>query len=644
MSYLSSPRLTFDGFFQADVSTINNDVRFYDSEKFKPQYQLPSSSNISPNGGWQPEGTGIFRLVGCTITGGWLDGAAVAEGEDPAIGMALENSDQRVSGKLVDLDPQQQAVSEIWGMALRLTDAGNRGYFSGRYAVAAFINLWLRQKRASAPNDQQLAAEYQSVIKGVTWSDPGASPLLRALRDASAEGLLSIHFNVYGYGRDPKIPRYTLGRITGTLGPATAAEPRHFVLGRQMMPALNPNNPVAPLYGISFFQCLVDPERSTVTADFGNALQIENASGAPLVDMGELSLAVLKAPRVDDGARVSGDEVEILGPIPYLEPGWYPATAGVQTFDYSANPWVRDHIGEQPLVVLKTLTAGVYQVLIQESLDGLYARADRYVYRLEPGETEEVRFYATRYGVPIAARIATAVNNDGMGGAGSNQKIPVKVPDIGEPPGAIQYDSSVTTKADGSPGLLAVTAAPEGPGNPRGYIDGQLYGIGYQLADPPQPAGYNTNPWNFISVLIFDRHPVPERPTWYADIQPILTQYGNLYPIMSRHLVDLGDYDSVVRHVDILKLAFSLPVADPNYMPVTRDLSAGRRATLLKWLSAPGEDGLPLKGEPAVLHAAPEILSEDTAVPELPLEEIQRGGKTDFLLQLLARKKMEKGG
>jgi hypothetical protein len=140
MSYLSSPRLHFNGFFQADVSTINNDVRFYDSAQFKPQYQMPSSSGVSPNGAWQPEGTGTFRLVGCTITGGWLDGAAVTAEQDRVLGMALENSDQRVSGKLVDLDPQQQLVSEIWGMALRLTDDGNPAYFNGQYAVAAFNN------------------------------------------------------------------------------------------------------------------------------------------------------------------------------------------------------------------------------------------------------------------------------------------------------------------------------------------------------------------------------------------------------------------------------------------------------------------------------------------------------------------------
>ncbi len=640
MSYLSGPRLHFNGFFQADVSTVNNNVRYYDIAHFKPQYQMPSSSGVSPNGGWQPEGTGIFRLVGCTITGGWLDGAAVTA--DPVLGMALESSDQRVSGKLVDLDPQQQLVSEIWGMAVRLTDAGNPAYFNGQYGVAAFNNAWARQQDNSAMNDQKIGAAYQSVLEKVVWSDVSVSPLLQALQGASGDCLLSIQFNVYGYGRDPSSPRYTLGRITGSIGPACATEPRHFVLGRQMMPNLG-QGPMTPVFDVNAFQCLVDPQRFTVTADFGNALEIVNASGV-LVDVGELSLAVLKGSQVDDGAQVGADAIEILGPIPYLQPTWYPTTAGVQTFDYASNAWVRENIAEQPLLVVKAVASGTWQVLIQESLGGLYARADQYVYRLNPGETASMRLYATRYGSPIAAKLALAEDDSMIGAAGA--PVPgVPAPKIGEPLSALQYSTEVETHADGSPVLVPLSADPKGPKNPRGYIDGQVYGVGYQLADPPLPANYNASPWSFVSVLLFDLHPVPEEPTWYKDIQPILTQFGNLYPIMSRHLVDLGDYDSVVRHADILNLAFSLPVEDPNYMPVTRDLSAGRRATLLKWLNSPGEDGLPLKGVPLPPAAAPEALPQDTTVvPELDLEPIQRGGKTEFLLELQARKNMEKGG
>jgi hypothetical protein len=73
----------------------------------------------------------------------------------------------------------------------------------------------------------------------------------------------------------------------------------------------------------------------------------------------------------------------------------------------------------------------------------------------------------------------------------------------------------------------------------------------------------------------------------------------------------------------------------------------GRRATLLKWLNHRGDDGLPLKGAPSLMAAAseaPEVQHQDTNVPKLDLEPIQRAGKTEFLLQIQARKNVEKGG
>src|ERR1700732_4035436 len=130
MSYLDIPRLHFSGRFQADISTVNNDVRYFDNAGFQDKYQTMG------DGGWNPEGTAIFRLVDCKIAGArTAQGSIATPAEDPVIGMALENADDRVFGKLVDLDPQQQMVSEIWGMGLRLTDGIERAFLVGDYEV-----------------------------------------------------------------------------------------------------------------------------------------------------------------------------------------------------------------------------------------------------------------------------------------------------------------------------------------------------------------------------------------------------------------------------------------------------------------------------------------------------------------------------
>jgi hypothetical protein len=94
--------------------------------------------------------------------------------------MTIQNADRRAPGKLVDLDPQQQMVSEIWGMQLRLVNASLATIMQGEFLPAAFINLWWKQV-AAVKTDQQLAACYQSVLHGVTWAADTGSKLLDAM-------------------------------------------------------------------------------------------------------------------------------------------------------------------------------------------------------------------------------------------------------------------------------------------------------------------------------------------------------------------------------------------------------------------------------------------------------------------------------
>ena len=55
----------------------------------------------------------------------------------------------------------------------------------------------------------------------------------------------------------------------------------------------------------------------------------------------------------------------------------------------------------------------------------------------------------------------------------------------------------------------------------------------------------------------------------------------------------------VVWHRELLRFVFALDIADPNHMPVTRDLSGPKRAMILRWLDslelAPDEAGPPTR-------------------------------------------------
>jgi hypothetical protein len=643
MSYLGWPRLHFAGRFQADTSTVNNDVRHYKSDVFEPQFQKMmvgrgGGNYQRTNGYWNPEGTGAWRMLGCRITGVVQQEQLITdERDDAAIGLLIAGSNDRVAGKLVDLDPQQQAVSQIWGLKIALDDLQGNRLLDSEYMVSTFTDLWKRQQ-IPQNFDQTLAAVFQSKLGAVEWGDVSSYPVLLALKEASEEGLLSIRFNVFGFDRSPDADDYTTGVVVGTIGPTTKAEPRHFVLGRQMVAQVDQGNPTAPANGVYGFQCLNHPRQKILSADLGHCLPILHANG-DLQDIGNLYMAVDKSGQLTQGQCIEETAVAILGKVNYQERGWFQHSAGIVDFNYSADDWLTSNLGNHPLLLLKKTDCADYQVLVCESLAGLYVRADNYVYRLNPGEEVFVDFYATRFGTPIALDLSMSANNSMLGGSGTGATLNAKkwpVPKVGSPASAIHYPDSLSIDTSGHC-QLTLKADAAGPGTPRGYLDGQIYGVGYSIQNAQ--TGYIYNPWNFISVLVWDAWEVPDEPTWHSDIQPIMEQYGNLYPIMSKHLVELGDYDSVVKYLKPLKLSFSLPVSDPNSMPVSRDLSANKRTGILKWLGNLDCNGLPLKGQPEDHPSCPGPTSTTKTHKIDPDAAPDPGGKMDYLMQILTRNK-----
>src|SRR3954453_19754641 len=92
---LDLPRLVFSGDFQADVSTINNDVRHYDTATFEPRFQQPESG-ATRNGWWNPSGTGAFRLIGCTVRAITHRDPGSPADDDPVAACSVGGSASRV--------------------------------------------------------------------------------------------------------------------------------------------------------------------------------------------------------------------------------------------------------------------------------------------------------------------------------------------------------------------------------------------------------------------------------------------------------------------------------------------------------------------------------------------------------------------
>jgi hypothetical protein len=116
-------RLHDAGKFQANVSTVNNDPGHFNNSAFKPNYQQMQGPNFVPPNDWfNPLGDASWRLLGCTVNSAWMPSGAVPS-SDPVLKCIVADSDAKVTAKLVDLDSEQQLVSEIRGLQVHIADS-----------------------------------------------------------------------------------------------------------------------------------------------------------------------------------------------------------------------------------------------------------------------------------------------------------------------------------------------------------------------------------------------------------------------------------------------------------------------------------------------------------------------------------------
>ncbi|KFF08895.1 hypothetical protein [Flavobacterium hydatis] len=629
MSYLNVPRLTFSGQFQADPSTVNNDPSHFNNETFEPDFQDYSTAD-TPNGWWNPDGTGNWRFLGCKITSvTYQDGTSTDDSLlDPVIGMTIIDTNARTAGKIVDLDSQQQMVSQLWGFIVRIVNNEGDTLVKGDYDVAAFSNIWFNRS-VDQSADSAAGATYQSILKNIEWNfEISNSRYLNELKSASADQL-SIQFNVDRYNGDYTSPQFTLGRITGSIGPSSNSEPKHFVLGRQLFPAVP---------GYNYATALVDEKLNQVVLDFGNALQF--STGGVVNSFVDLHLVI------DTSTAETVSYVDI-GKIDYSNPDWYMGTSGILTFPLSDEQL--NLINQYPLAITQILISpdNVFtvtknqtsSVIYTESVD--YVCADKFVFRLDPDQEIDdpfvVNFYATSFGKPLANTVISifqsGVNDNGYKSHFKNPPSANNAPLLppysfqnlapspinGTPITALgisadQKNPSATLATDNN-GFVSITIPYSDPGlvrefkyyqlnsdkteynligyDPPQFMDGQYYSINYCLQSQLATFPNNINPSNTLSVLIFNGPKTLSgiQPDWESFIQPIMQQYANLYPLMSKGIFNLADKAVFENNAQILHLVFSKDPEDPNYMPATRDLSKYKKTVILNYLQGIIDNG-----------------------------------------------------
>jgi len=599
MSYLSLPNLAFAGQFQADTSTVNNNVFYYNNETFDPSYQakalLVDQEYPAVYGYWNPEGTGAFRLIDAKVTKAQ---ASVDDqgSSDPALGLFINAQEARTSAKLVDLDPQWQYGSMIFGLRIILTD-GETEYMRGDYRPAPFRDIYFGRKPSSpgVQGSETASAKFTSILENVSFTAAAEkSPILMALKDSAEKNSdrLSINLMTGGFSKQS-----TLGVMCGSIGPWEDGDPLAFVAGRRFTidKAGSAYNGMCNSLGIGFFDAQING--NILSADLSNALPQDGNNQTR--NMGTLGFAVIKVeddvhnigtsagtaePAIKTGEFVRADDIDLIGTIPYTDENWLFTTSGLCQLTMSDDQVALSQT--RPLALVECRKDGTYRIMSRETPGGFFVRADNFEFRMDPGFTkpasDHVNMLALQYGAPCAD-LPISIEKQGRTSGGSNFSGPdqpsIPVPDVNFPENKLTVPKSASS---GSSGWVSVPIVAKNPDNPREYVDGQIYQINYGPAiNGPFPAPM----FEMIVAHVRDAVQVPDDPDWDTDVAPFMQQYDNLYPVMSKWLFSLADPAIVKEHAKILAFAFERPFDDPNHMPVTRDMSAGKRQIILNWLA-----------------------------------------------------------
>jgi hypothetical protein len=534
MSYLDAPRIHFFGGYFANPSTINNNLTNYD---LKPPLDLS----------WNPDVSAFFRFRDCAVRSAVGHDGAVSAGDagDPITRATVTTpqAPQPKVAKIVDLDPDQQTITQLYGVIVTVALPGGKGGVTGRMAVAELRDLWFaRVPGTDAGSDGAASGVWQSVLTELQWSGLEQSALLRELHEASPDWL-SIKFNCDAYDDDAQSPTFNQGRLAGTIGPAFPGEPAQFVMGLRLIPALN-----AP-YWPAPFQVSRGGDRLVI--DLGNSMPLESAGGEV---SGPSSLeAVILGP---DGPMA------LSGPIDASNAA-YAVNAGVCEVPVSAEQ--RAILKGNPLGLV---AAGDTTLLLNEPLDGRYVNVEPFSLRLDPGQSATVTLHAREFGEPRGG-LELPIGFDCQS----------QFDHANSPPAALRFPRTVTTGPSGEAPIEIATGPPRPLPDRRSSIDSQVYFLGGEWESWGQISGSSQAA---ISVLVFNDAPPKDNPT-LADVQPVLNQYAVPYPGMTRRL-DLSSYEAVSGSSAEVLEVISLPIDDPAHMPVTRDLSASRRLPIQTWI------------------------------------------------------------
>lgn len=382
---------------------------------------------------------------------------------------------------------------------------------------------------------------------------------------------------------------------TGAPTPATAAiqTPRLTLAARAAAAAVAAApgaTPVMPPWNSSYARLAAAGSQQVLCVDLGMAipLAVQNPGGpnpppAPQVD---------GKPFVESGIKVG--VVDTTGKFTALKNGTLSFAGLYKTLtamEKNCVLWTNCGVFQIPLATgeATSLQSGALAVevngslVMEEASSGVWVQFAQASARAQlPGATIAIPMLVTKRGTPlkgyspsgfqIGVFAWTLVN-----GQWQQDQNPTVSTDLG-----LSFQPAATGSGGETSAVLTSTIPSMTLSQLRADLDSQVY-----FVFPPNDATTafadgGGNP--VISALLWQPFTPPANPAWTTDIAPIMQSYSKLYPGM-RAKVDMGDPATAKANAGAIAQRMALPVGDPSYMPVTRDLSPTKARMVAEFMA-----------------------------------------------------------
>jgi hypothetical protein len=644
MSALHRPRLHFQGTMAANTPTANNNnydlvvepqtVRLYpkfaamSDDQFRQTMQTLVLKDLSIvnmgivqvlEGNWNFYGDNSVVWRDVTITG-YDPPSGARRAHDPVIGQPLviagnQWGDSATAPLIVDIDPTSDFSSQMF-LASFAVGSANQGFAAtsnDQVAIPRTHSHWLDLSRNLAMfPDASFAATWQIALPNGTLAfTPGSSPALAELAAAAAAGLgLVARFTTYYFNRkytDPELAqRYAQGQtvqnesagvLFGTIAPWLLGEWGTVPGGRRLNPVAVLENRLpkrfVSAYGLAPACAAIDAAGTCVTLDLIAAFR-DIIEPAPPIDRPAPPSAITKADmgpatlQVVDTAGTAHD----IGPVAY-DQQTYLADGGLVEIAIPEGLGPTIATGTLQIVApgapfAPTGTAVPAPPLLAES--AIVAESEDRATYVTLGESATITIDVRRLGripqQPVAVvvqqyRSVEVMSQSTDGTPPLPAKLTLPVPGKANPVitvspqgGVSGPDGTLALTVTGiEPGMCILVFTPEGEKQPPAHLNGFASGWTWMY---------------FVHVRVLpldaDLDAIPDSDvTWELVYEKVLRYYYKLYPVMDQHL-PLNDKQACMRAAEmLLQLTDRSSWMSTLYMPVTRELSDGRRRLLQRW-------------------------------------------------------------